>query len=207
MGEIFRILSEFYKFPESGFYEALWRGDIWRELAEMMQKYGFSSAAFDELQEQIVFTDYEAMKRAYCLTFISIGREAAVPVESVYKVWTTDQSSGIGFADSKGYLMGDSALHVRYMLERLQIELPDELSRQPDHISVLLELLGYFVDQQAVQETRQFIKDHFDWLADFKAQIQQVRGHNVYLCITQVVIDVVEALQRRMIEEQQGNLC
>lgn len=206
MGEIFRILSEFYKFPEIGFYEALQQREIWCELAEAMQKHGFSSDVFDELQEHIMFASYEDMKRAYCLTFISIGRTAAVPVESVYKVWTTDRSSGMSFADSKGYLMGDSALHVRYMLERLQIELPEELSKQPDHISVLLELLGYFVDQRGVQETRQFLRDHFDWLADFKAQIQQVHGHKLYLHITQVIIDIVEALQQTMAAEEQSNL-
>lgn len=190
--ELFRLLSEFYKFPNQEFYEYISKEDIQTEFKELVEltKLNYDLHIFRP------FESYEDMKKEYTDAFIGIGKKPAPPVESLYKVWTTDDSVGMAFASSKGYLLGDSALHIQYLLDEYGLEIPEELGKKPDHLSVLLELLAFFIDNLTIQETSTFVEDHFDWLADFKLKLVDIQAHEFYQHITECLIELIEDFKK-----------
>ncbi len=198
IAEIAEILSEFYKFPTEDFYQHINNEDIQLELKGLLQKLELPY----DIQIFKPFADFEEMKRAYMHTFVGIDRPAAVPVESVYKVWTTDESASMNFAKSKGYLMGDSALHIQYLLEQFQLEIPRELGKKPDHLAVLFELFGYLIIHQPPEDVLAFVKDHFDWLDDFKAKMTEIEGHEFYLYITELSIELLKECKQIIVSKK-----
>jgi len=185
--ESFRLLSEFYKFPNREFFEYISKEDIQKELKELVE---LTNLNYD-IHMLKPFASFEEMKMEYTRAFIGIESKPALPVESVYKVWTTDESSSMSFANSKGYIMGDSALHIQYLLDQYGLEIPEELGKKPDHISVLLELLGFFIDNLGNEETLIYVEDHFDWLPEFKAKLEEIKGHQFYQHTTELLIELI----------------
>lgn len=140
--ELFRLMSEFYKYPTAEFYQYVNTKDVQAELKELVE----ATALNYDIQIHTPFADFDEMKKEYNRINIGAGHIPAPPIESLYKVWTTDETSGMAFASSKGYLMGDSAIHIQYLLEEYGLELPEEFAKKPDHLGVLLELLAFFID-------------------------------------------------------------
>jgi len=192
--ELFRLLSEFYKFPNYEFYEYISKEDIQNELKELVT---FTNLNYD-IHILKPFASFEEMKDEYTRTFIGINSTPVLPVESVYKVWTSDKSSSMSFANSKGYIMGDSALHIQYILDQYGLEIPEELGKKPDHISVLLELLGFFIDNLGKLETLEFVEDHLDWLPEFKNQLEEAKAHQFYLYTTELVIELIDDFEKML---------
>ncbi|OEF96748.1 TorD/DmsD family molecular chaperone [Desulfuribacillus alkaliarsenatis] len=188
MVEMFQLLAEFYKYPNREFYEYISEENIQEELKQLVNGAGMDFA----IQIYKPFASFDEMRIEYTRAFIGIDKPAATPVESIYKVWTTDETATMAFAKSKGYLMGDSALHVQHLLEKFQLEIPEELGKKPDHISVLLELQSYILEHESDEAALQFAKDHFDWIRDFKQEIEKVEGHEFYIYTTELLIDVIE---------------
>lgn len=183
-------LAEFYRFPDEEFIRELQNGE-WEKLINELA--GQAGLAGDKIAWPEDLT-YSSLKQEYIRCFTGAGEPAALPVESVYKVWTQDPSARVMFAKQKGYLMGDSALHIQYLLDTLGVELPEEFRGQPDHLVVLLELLVYFLDHLELQDTLQYLQDHFDWLPDFYARLQENGAHELYLTITSLLIRCVEEI-------------
>ncbi len=95
------------------------------------------------------------------------ARFGVLPVESVYKTWTSDPASYVAFAHDKGYVYGDSAFHMRYVLSELGIE-PDTVGLYPDHLAVLLNVAGIIAEVYP-EGLVSYVSDHLDWLSDFEA--------------------------------------
>lgn len=94
---------------------------------------------------------------------------AAVPVESLYKPWTSAPGSQFGAA--RGLYLGDPARHVQALYEALQVEVPERFAAMPDHLSLLAELLSLYVETGNEVAARQFARDHFDWLDAYDAAL------------------------------------
>ncbi|OEH85407.1 hypothetical protein BHU72_04775 [Desulfuribacillus stibiiarsenatis] len=199
--DIFGILSEFYKFPNQEFFDYINDRSFQQEMGELIRH---TELNFD-IRIVRPFVNLKEMKSEYTRLFIGITGTAAIPVESVYKIWTTDESAAMSFAKSKGYLMGDSALHVQHLLEMFQMEVVEELGKKPDHISVLLELLAYFIEHRSLDETWMYIQDHFDWLGDFKTAIEELEGHEFYKYVTDLLIELIDEykglLRSKLVQE------
>lgn len=69
---------------------------------------------------------------------------AAMPVESLYKAWSTQQ--GNAFGATRGLYLGDPARHLSQVYRELAIEVPAEFASMPDHLTLELELLALLLD-------------------------------------------------------------
>ncbi len=91
--------------------------------------------------------------------------------ESVYKPWTTDESHPLH--RSSGLSWGDPAVHMARLLDQFGMTLDPDEDPGPDHLAVLLEFLGFLLENRPHEEGLLFCRDHMDWLADLRAKALQ----------------------------------
>ena len=94
---------------------------------------------------------------------------AAMPVESLYKAWSTQQ--GNAFGATRGLYLGDPARHLSQVYRELAIEVPAEFASMPDHLTLELELLALLLDAGNGEAARQLAADHLDWLCEYDAAL------------------------------------
>ena len=172
--ELFGLLSAFWQPPDELFWHNLADGSVDEELANFSQLAGFSPALPEKALFQQTLPTLDALKLFYLRCFIGIGRQSALPVESIYKKWTEDPSARLPIAGSTGYLMGDPALHARYLLDHYQLQIPPDYRMMPDHLLLLLELLAYLLENRPTEESRTFLNQHFDWLDSFGKAVEAI---------------------------------
>lgn len=172
--ELFGLLSAFWQPPDELFWHNLADGSVDEELANFSQLAGFSPALPEKALFQQTLPTLDALKLFYLRCFIGIGRQSALPVESIYKKWTEDPSARLPIAGSTGYLMGDPALHARYLLDHYQLQVPPDYRMMPDHLLLLLELLAYLLENRPPEESRTFLNQHFDWLDSFGKAVEAI---------------------------------
>ena len=172
--ELFGLLSAFWQPPDELFWHNLADGSVDEELANFSQLAGFSPALPEKALFQQTLPTLDALKLFYLRCFIGIGRQSTLPVESIYKKWTEDPSARLPIAGSTGYLMGDPALHARYLLDHYQLQIPPDYRMMPDHLLLLLELLAYLLENRPPEESRTFLNQHFDWLDSFGKAVEAI---------------------------------
>ena len=96
---------------------------------------------------------------------------AAMPVESLYKPWTS--LPGSQFGGARRLYLGDAARHVQALYEALQVEVPKRFAAMPDHLTLVCELLALYVDAGNEEAARQLAQDHFDWLDTYDAALNE----------------------------------
>lgn len=171
------IFAEFFKFPEKDFFEEIKRGEIDEQIGAFSQLAGYSIPTC--FRKEI--DTYEQLVASFNVCFLGVEKPFAPPIESVYKQWTTDESYQVPFRQQKGYLMGDSAHHVRHILKAFNLEIPVEYEMMPDHLTIILEVLSYLIGHGFLQEARQFKEDHLDWLPDLQKALDQLeKGNCIY---------------------------
>jgi len=188
VAEIFLILAEFYKYPTEDFYNNIINGDVDKQLAELFKAVNYE---LDTPQFTSWVGDFKGLRAEYSSSFLGITAPFAVPVESAYKVWTNDTSFQIPIANSKGYVMGDSALHIMHLFEHFQLQIPEEYAQMPDHLTILLELYGFIIKERSLQQCKVFLKDHFDWLGDFEEVLKKVDKSKFYIYVVDVLKKVI----------------
>ena len=197
--ELFGLLSAFWQPPDELFWHNLADGSVDEELANFSQLAGFSPALPEKALFQQTLPTLDALKLFYLRCFIGIGRQSALPVESIYKKWTEDPSARLPIAGSTGYLMGDPALHARYLLDHYQLQVPPDYRMMPDHLLLLLELLAYLLENRPTEESRTFLNQHFDWLDSFGKAVETIseddpedaKAKQFYLLALQTLIQAV----------------
>ncbi|MDF2858612.1 MAG: putative component of anaerobic dehydrogenase, partial [Neobacillus sp.] len=182
------ILADLYKYPDMEIWQDIKSFKLFNKLKEYESNVigAESTLEITELPEEL-----RALQEIYSE---SLGK--VLPVESVYKEWTADRTCQLPFARSKGYLVGDSALHIHYILEKFAFEIPEEFRNMPDHLSILLELLGYFISHGNKELAVQFLADHFDWLGDFEDSLREQSENQFYLQITRYLRYILDTLKR-----------
>ena len=96
---------------------------------------------------------------------------AAMPVESLYKPWTS--LPGSQFGGARGLYLGDAARHVQALYDALQVEVPERFAAMPDHLTLLCELLALYVEAGNEEAARLLARDHFDWLDAYDAALSE----------------------------------
>ena len=94
---------------------------------------------------------------------------AAMPVESLYKPWTS--LPGSQFGGARGLYLGDAARHVQALYEALKVEVPKRFAAMPDNLSLLCELLALYMEAGNKEAARLLAQDHFDWLDAYDAAL------------------------------------
>ena len=90
----------------------------------------------------------------------------AEPIESLYKVWTTDPSCELSFANQKGFLKSDWACHMEDLFKKAGFEIPAQFSHCPDHLILELEFASFLIETATINAQLKFAQHHFDWLED-----------------------------------------
>lgn len=96
---------------------------------------------------------------------------AAMPVESLYKPWTS--LPGSQFGGARGMYLGDAARHAQTLYDALQVEVPERFAAMPDHLTLLCELLALYVEAGNEEAARLLARDHFDWLDAYDAALSE----------------------------------
>jgi putative dimethyl sulfoxide reductase chaperone len=187
--DVFIVLADLYKQPTREIWHEIQQQDLLKKLEGSVNEF-FS---IDFSIEEVLPENYEEFAELYMTSIGSTQKEAALPIESLYKQWTLDETCTLPFARDKGYILGDSALHINYLLEKLKIEIPNELQGMPDHLAILLELLAYFIEHAPESSTAEFLDDHFDWLDEFESQLSKVSVHPFYQRLTRALIEMIKA--------------
>ncbi|HAQ08873.1 MAG TPA: hypothetical protein DCR24_15705 [Bacillus bacterium] len=188
--EIFMVIAELYKPPTREFWNELKDENLLKTIRKGYADI-FKREASSLLESEP--SSFEQICSMYAKTISDGEAKAALPVESLYKPWTQDETCTLPFSKSEGYLQGDSALHIRYLIEIFQIEIPLEYAGMPDHLSILLELLAYFIEHAQDDFTAQFLADHFDWLEEYEKKLAEVSNHPFYPCITKFLIEMLDS--------------
>lgn len=185
----FLILADLYKLPTREIWNEMMEQDLLKKLeASIKDHYNIALSL-----EEVLPENYAEFQELYRSSIGSTQTAAALPIESLYKPWTQDETCTLPFARDKGYVLGDSALHINYLLEKLKIEIPVELQGMPDHLAILLELLAYFIELAPEHFIAEFMDDHFDWLDEFESQLSAATEHLFYQRLTRLLIGTVKA--------------
>ena len=176
--ELFGLLSAFWQPPDECFWNNLADGSVDAELANFSQLAGFSPPSPSPALFQQNLPALDALKLFYLRCFIGIGKQSALPVESIYKKWTEDPTARLPIAGSTGYLMGDPALHAQYLLNHYQLQVPPDYRMMPDHLLLLLELLSFLLENRPLAESALFLRQHLDWLDSFAAALEAINAEN-----------------------------
>ncbi|TVQ37283.1 MAG: hypothetical protein EA384_12445 [Spirochaetaceae bacterium] len=123
---------------------------------------------------------YDEWRRIYN-DVMSPATPLLVPVESIYKVWTTDPSCEMPFARETGLLQGDSAQHLYQIYREIGFELPTAYADRPDHLVLELEFMGLLVEADNPASQQLFLSQHLDWLPQLIADAQRKEAHPLYL--------------------------
>jgi len=106
--------------------------------------------------------------------------QSALPIESIYKPWTTDPSCELSIASEKGYLGGDASAHLADIYKALDLAIPPEYSHAPDHLGLELSLMALLVENGSREQQSLFLSQHLDWLPDL-LEAADARGiHSLY---------------------------
>lgn len=205
--ELFGLLSAFWQPPDESFWDNLADGSVDKELAKFSQLAGFPPTSAQASFQQTLPT-LDALKLFYLRCFIGIGKQSALPVESIYKKWTEDPTARLPIAGSTGNLMGDPALHARYLLEHYQLQIPPDYRMMPDHLLLLLELLAFLLEYRPTEESRTFLNQHFDWLDSFGEATQAIpaedsedaKAKRFYQLALQILIQAIQYQSEKTVQ-------
>ncbi len=139
----------------------------------------------------------------YSRLFSELNEESISLVESFYKPWTLDPHCTLPFASQRGFLMGDSALHLLEIYRQCGLEAADEWKGAPDHLVLELEFLSTLYRRATDREVEQFIKDHLDWIPLLKEEMDRSGPHPFYRSALEV-LDLFLGQERKRLEEK-GN--
>jgi len=185
---LLHIFADLYKFPDKELYEEINSGQLDQEIRELSRVWGNVIEA--DLRNSI--GTYDDLVNSYNACFLGVKKPFAPPVESIYKEWTSDESYQIPHKKEKGYLMGDAALHIKHILQAFNLQIPQEYEMMPDHLTILLELYAYLIEQGFGHEADQFRRDHLDWLADFAEKLQMLPESKPYVSTTSMLIEALK---------------
>lgn len=118
-------------------------------------------------------------------------------VESVHKAWTNDPDCRLSMAREKGYVMGDSALHMQELYRSSGMEVPEAFSGLPDHIVLELEFFAFLIEKGSDEAVRVFVRDHFDWVPEMVKRGREYQPSAFYTA-------VFEALRAFVTLEEKG---
>ena len=144
-------------------------------------------------------TFFEILKSEYNTHFSSSVGGGISLIESYYKPWTQDTTCSLPFASSKGYLMGDSAVHLSEVYRQCHIEVTEEFKATPDHLVLELEFLSFLYQWATDREIKKFIRDHLDWIPSLKEEFLKNQIHSFYLSVLEV-LDLFLKKERERLE-------
>ena len=193
--EVYLLLSEAFKQPTEQF------------IAEQPPMVDFLARSFQQLGHDLpgdlyenwpaLLPDLPSATAAYRQSFLFPVHSRVLPVESVYRRWTSDASAEVPFAAEKGLLLSDHALHMKDLYETFGITIPEEYESMPDHLCLELEFAALLLEHDAETKYGVFIAEHLNWLADLVAEAEQKDIPDYYLQLIKLTAQFLTLELRR----------
>ena len=200
-----KILSSLFCPPDQGMVEQINQGHLQAFFQSHVQSWageiGILKGVLTESPPQILLKD---IKEEYYRLFSDTGEERISLVESFYKPWTQDPHCSLPFAKEKGFLMGDSAIHLSALFQHCGLEVEDPFKGMPDHILIELEFLSYLYQEAGDEEIKRFIEDHLDWIPSLKESFERAQAHPFYMSLIEILDRFIKQEKRRLEKESDG---
>ena len=169
--EIYLLLSEAFKQPTAAFVAE--QPAIARFLEQSLQELNYPLPRKLYEDWPALLPDLSTATASYRQSFVFPVHSRVLPVESVYRRWTSDASAEVPFAAEKGLLLSDHALHMKDLYEAFGISLPTEYESMPDHLCLELEFAALLLEHHQEEKYALFLAEHLDWLDDLVAEAEQ----------------------------------
>ena len=151
---ILSLIAPLFSYLKEEDYVSMQQNPAWQDVR---------AAAGAPLQEALSLPTWSARSSFQNELLVPGMPLAAMPVESLYKAWSTQQ--GNAFGATRGLYLGDPARHLSQVYRELAIEVPAEFASMPDHLMALL------LDAGNGEAARQLAADHLDWLDEYDAAL------------------------------------
>ena len=194
--EIYLLLSEAFKQPTAAFVAE--QPAIARFLEQSLQELNYPLPRKLYEDWPALLPDLSTATASYRQSFMFPVHSRVLPVESVYRRWTSDASAEVPFAAEKGLLLSDHALHMKDLYEAFGISLPAEYESMPDHLCLELEFAALLLEHQETEKFALFLTEHLDWLEDLVAEAEQKEIPDYYLQLIKLTAQfLAQELRRR----------
>lgn len=190
---IYQILSDALKEPNAEFG------------GEQQKNAEFLYTAFQALQYPIdcvsyqlwpaLSSDISSLQNDYRRSFLYPVANRVLPIESIYRQWTLDNTSEMPFAKEKGYLMSDFALHMQALYAQYQLSIPEEYTSMPDHLCLELEFCAFLIENTSRESQTVFINEHLNWVDEL---YQDAVKQDIPVFYRQVIQVIAEFLKYEM---------
>ena len=197
-----QIMSSLFAPPDQEMMEQVAQGKLSSYLENYMPSWGGDMERLREFytnaSPEILFMD---LKEEYDRLFSDTGAERISLVESFYKPWTRDPHCTLPFATDKGFLMGDSAIHLSMIYGECGLEPETSFKGMPDHLVIELEFLSYLYQGGANKVIGTFIEDHLDWIPLLKKELDRSHPHPFYASALEI-LDLFLKKEIKRLEEE-----
>lgn len=200
-----QLIAILFAPPDRDWMEEMREEDLFSTLEALGKAMGGDGDLFKGfLMEGPPGTWLEELRSEYFRLFEDEMGEKISLVESFYKPWTQDPRCPLPFAREKGYLMGDSALHLLTLYQHCGLEIPDRFKGMPDHLILELEFLSLLYRHAGDREIRRFMEDHLDWIPSLLEQCKRVQAHPFYLSLLELLQLFLKSEKARLEREEYG---
>jgi TorA maturation chaperone TorD len=183
-----KIMSSLFAPPDHEMMEQVAQGKLYSYLrntisswgGDMERLRGFHTKASPEILLMNLKEEYDRL-------FSDTGAERISLVESFYKPWTRDPHCTLPFATDKGFLMGDSAIHLSMIYGECGLEPEPTFKGMPDHLVIELEFLSYLYQGGDNKVIRTFIENHLDWIPLLKKELDRSHPHPFYVSASEIL--------------------
>ena len=193
--EIYLLLSEAFKQPTAAFVAE--QPAIARFLEQSLQELNYPLPRKLYEDWPALLPDLSTATAAYRQSFVFPVHSRVLPVESVYRRWTSDASAEVPFAAEKGLLLSDHALHMKDLYQTFGITIPEEYESMPDHLCLELEFAALLLEHDAETKYGVFIAEHLNWLDDLVAEAEQKEVPDYYLQLIKLTAQFLTLELRR----------
>ena len=194
-----QIMSSLFAPPDHEMMEQVAQGELSAYLKKTLPSWGGGMGMLrgfeTKTSPEILLIN---LKEEYDRLFSDTGAERISLVESFYKPWTRDPHCTLPFATGKGFLMGDSAIHLSMIYGECGLEPEASFKGMPDHLVIELEFLSYLYQGGDNKGIRTFIEDHLDWIPLLKEELGRSYAHPFYISAVEILDLFIEKEMERL---------
>lgn len=200
-----QVLSSLFSAPDQEMAEQIDQGHLYAFFKTYIESWGGDVGILKGLltlkPPEILLDD---LKGEYYRLFSDSGSERIPLVESFYKPWTMDPRCSLPFAAERGFLMGDSAVHLLTIYQQCGLEVAEPFRGMPDHIIIELEFLSHLYQTANDREIKMFIEDHLNWVDHMREKCKRADAHLFYTSLIDILDLFIKTEKKRLEKESDG---
>ena len=211
--EIFSIMAQCFAPVDEAEWRAITKSSRWstfldgaRRALQDEKTFGCRTSAMDRLTRRCPLQDFLSEgevrvlfappsfeeKQAFAARHFTGGLpESALPIESLYSVWSKQGTEVTPFSHVSGLYESDTARYMRDVVRRMNLTLPDQFSAYPDHLALELDLVALLLRSGMRDEACEFLSERFEWLTAYRMRLMQLNDDaSFYIGLIDVILGV-----------------